>query len=102
VANLIRDSIGERGIAARYGGDEFLVLLHDCDVEECSAIADELIETCRNATFTLDGETVSCGFSVGTATAPLHGRTRDALIGHADRGMYDAKQHGGGRIGHTK
>jgi diguanylate cyclase (GGDEF)-like protein len=101
VANLIQQTIGDLGEAARYGGDEYLVLLPNCDERECARLALQLLESCRNASFILDNVEVSCQFSVGLATAPRHGVTRDELIGHADRAMYDAKQHGGGRIGVT-
>jgi diguanylate cyclase (GGDEF)-like protein len=101
VGNLIQQTVGDHGEAARYGGDEFLVLLPDCDEAECARLAVELLESSFNASFTLNDQEVSCRFSVGTATAPLHGDTRDQLIGHADRAMYHAKERGGGQIGHS-
>ncbi len=100
VANMITAAIGDRGEAARYGGDEFLVLLPDCEVGECAAIADRLLTMSREVPIVVDGDVIPCTFSVGTASAPLHGLTRDDLIGHADRAMYDAKQRGGGRLGY--
>ncbi|MCC6703480.1 MAG: diguanylate cyclase [Thermomicrobiales bacterium] len=99
VAQLIEQTISDRGQAARYGGDEFLVLLPDCPVGECAELAELLLRRSREVPIELDGVRVDLGFSVGLATAPLHGMTRDELIEHADRSMYDAKQSGGGRIG---
>ena len=101
VANAIRLTIGDAGEAARYGGDEFLVMLPDCDERQCSELANELLRRNAECPIVVDGDAIECNFSVGTATAPQDGATRDELVGHADRAMYDAKERGGGRIGHT-
>jgi diguanylate cyclase (GGDEF)-like protein len=99
IAVLIQETVGARGEVARYGGDEFLVLLRQTGLEECNQLALALLERSRHAGFDLGSYRVPFRFSIGTASAPLHGSTRDHLIRAADRAMYDAKEQGGGRLG---
>jgi diguanylate cyclase (GGDEF)-like protein len=100
IARLIAESIPPDGVAARYGGDEFLVLLPGLDEAETREIAHTLIARAQETSEPVDGADVPpLRFSIGSATAPLHGDTRDDLVKHADRAMYVAKSRGGATIG---
>jgi len=80
---LLRDS----DVLARYGGDEFAVLLPDCPPQKATEIVERLS--------TANAEESSC--SVGVASATPGDEAHD-LIARADRALYDAKGHGGGRV----
>jgi diguanylate cyclase (GGDEF)-like protein len=99
MAQLIQETVGDRGEVARYGGDEFLVLLRNVEFEACNALAQCVFARSRETGFDMSGYRVPFQFSIGTASAPAHGSTRDQLIRIADRAMYEAKEHGGGRLG---
>jgi diguanylate cyclase (GGDEF)-like protein len=99
MAALIQRTVGEQGEVARYGGDEFLVLLRGTDPAACNELARSLLAHSRATGFEMIGYRVPFQFSIGTASAPEHGSTRDQLIRVADRAMYDAKERGGGRLG---
>jgi diguanylate cyclase (GGDEF)-like protein len=86
--------------AARFGGDEFVVLLPATGAEEAHGIADSLraeIEACAR----LEGEDVdltAVTASVGVAVHPTHGADSSALFRAADAAMYEAKRRGRNQV----
>jgi len=86
-------------IACRYGGDEFVILLVDADLEVARRRAEELREgfshmVVRHLNHKLD----SVSFSMGVAAFPLHGTTSEDLLAAADEALYDAKAQGRNRV----
>ncbi|WP_310461317.1 EAL domain-containing protein [Sphaerotilus sp.] len=85
-----------RAVAARPGGDEFVLVLPGADdvaaIEVASAV-------CRRMAvpFSLGGKEHFLGASIGIALAPVHGDNRTDLLRHADMAMYTAKDAGRGR-----
>src|SRR5271168_131575 len=95
---ILKNTRGE-DIACRYGGDEFVVLLVDADLEVARRRAEELREgfgkmVVRHMNQKLD--TVS--FSMGVAGFPVHGLTSEDLLAAADEALYDAKAKGRNRV----
>ncbi|MGH2346049.1 MAG: diguanylate cyclase, partial [Chloroflexota bacterium] len=83
-------------LAARYGGDEFAILLRGIGAAEAEAVADRLRAAIRTRPqITPDGAVIPVSLSVGTACFPPDGRTRPELLAVADQAMYAAK-HGMG------
>lgn len=96
VAELIRSTLRGSDIAARYGGDEFAVILPDTDGEAARHAAERILEACRERPFR--GEErgpLPIGLSIGVATFPRDGRTGHELIAAADRALYRVKAAGG-------
>ena len=92
-AELIRKTLRASDVPARYGGDEFAILLPDSDQDEAAATAARLIEAFGTSAFSRDGRlTVPIGASIGAATFPADGRTAAELIAVADAGLYDVKR----------
>jgi diguanylate cyclase (GGDEF)-like protein len=86
-------------LVCRFGGEEFVVLMPDVDAEQAIATMARLLETMKSEPIALrGGDSVRCSFSAGVAEYPLHGGTLDALIGSADKALYEAKQGGRGRV----
>lgn len=86
-------------IACRYGGDEFVILLVDADLEVARRRAEELREgfgkmVVRHLNHKLD----SVSFSMGLAAFPIHGATSEDLLAAADEALYDAKAKGRNRV----
>ena len=61
-------------------------------------MAERILKAVRNIRFDLAGSQIGVTVSVGLATYPEHGRTREELIGHADKALYLAKQSGRDRF----
>lgn len=102
IAQLIRNTMPREAQVARHGGDEFLILLPNTGVSQAKALAKALLAAGANASFEMAGFQLPFLFSIGSATAPQDGWTRDHLIRQADLAMYDAKEHGGGQLGHWR
>ncbi|MAY68320.1 MAG: hypothetical protein CMM77_14495 [Rhodospirillaceae bacterium] len=79
---------------ARYGGDEFTVILNQIsNAQDVSRVAQSIVDELTRP-FTAKRETVMIGASVGIALYPEHAETADALIRIADKAMYEVKHSG--------
>ncbi|QEM68483.1 sensor domain-containing diguanylate cyclase [Geobacter sp. FeAm09] len=96
---LIGDNIRSSDMAARFGGDEYAVVLPHTSREQALAMAAKLLDLMRAAGFHADdGQPVRLTASFGVASFPQDARTRVELIRAADMAMYDAKRAGRGTI----
>ncbi len=94
IGQLIRLTIRETDLAARYGGDEFVVILAHTTAAEGGAFAERLLDRLRE----LRPEGLDVSMSVGVAgLGSSEERTGDALLASADAAAYRAKRLGGNR-----
>jgi diguanylate cyclase (GGDEF)-like protein len=81
-------------IIARFGGDEFIILLPDIhDAENTAKVANRILHQIP-ATYNLDGHEVSITTSIGISMFPADGEQPDLLLRYADSAMYHAKDTG--------
>lgn len=92
IADNFRHCLRGCDTAARYGGDEFTVLLPGTAAEGAELVAKRIKETLVASSFSYRGDTVTTDISVGIATYPQHGDTAEALLRHADEAMYVRKR----------
>ncbi|NNH70689.1 diguanylate cyclase [Nocardia uniformis] len=78
------------GMAARIGGDEFIVLVERCGADELAKLAEE-IRTALACPFEVDGQQVTVGASIGTAVAETAPAVVDDLMHTVDTAMYANK-----------
>jgi diguanylate cyclase (GGDEF)-like protein len=86
LADTLRIHCREIDTAARYGGDEFVLVLPETDSEAARLVAQRISERLRN-----DAEEPPISVSAGAATFPRDGRTIDELLGAADHALYSDK-----------
>jgi diguanylate cyclase (GGDEF)-like protein len=94
VANRLVDCVRGSDVVARFGGDEFVVVLEDVPDERVARIVADRILDQLGAPITLDGGTVKVGASIGIALARGDVGGPDDLLAEADAAMYRAKQTG--------
>ncbi len=99
VADRLRESIPRIGFAARWGGDEFIVVLPGMGkrVEQVRLLAEQL-RAALSLPIRLEEGVVRTGCSIGIALAPKHGRTPESLEISADHAVYAAKSDGNDRV----
>ncbi|BAV33764.1 diguanylate cyclase [Sulfuricaulis limicola] len=94
-AKRIEGALRAADTAARFGGDEFTVLLSPADWATCLTVLDR-IQAALNAPYILSDTQVTVSASIGVAIFPVHGKDADTLLFNADLAMYAAKAKGGG------
>jgi diguanylate cyclase (GGDEF)-like protein len=96
VAGLIKKLSGDNGLAIRYGGDEFMILLPGADKESALKLGETLMQTIHNERLYLDevSDTLTITISVGVASAPDDAQSDKDLIQKADTALYYAKRFG--------
>jgi diguanylate cyclase (GGDEF)-like protein/putative nucleotidyltransferase with HDIG domain len=99
VATVCRQAVEPHGIACRYGGDEFLVLLPGADKQEAMKRAHLLTERLAKAAFkTESNAVVPIRMSIGIATFPQDSTSLSKLVATADAAMYEAKKRAKGAV----
>ena len=94
-AAIIRGCARETDVVARFGGDEFSLILPDTDTSGATAVALRIRDRLSAATFLAsDGLAVHLTASVGVATLPDVANSAEALLGAADKAMYRVKAAG--------
>lgn len=98
VATIIQRAVRDIGMAFRYGGEEFLVLLSGTDEASAEACATEIYNNVRNMTLRFGlTELGQVDVSIGIASYPQHTQS-DSLLRAADAALYRAKELGRSRI----
>lgn len=96
-ARRMREAIRPYDSIGRYGGEEFLLVLSNCDTPGATALAERLLQAVRKDTIVLAEGTVSVTLSAGVATSGVI-QDPEALLGAADMALYRAKRGGRNRV----
>jgi diguanylate cyclase (GGDEF)-like protein len=95
VAGIVRGSARETDVAARFGGDEFAVILPDTGREGALSVAERIRDRVRAFTFLAgEGLAVRLTASIGVATLPDVAASAEELLRAADTAMYNVKAAG--------
>jgi diguanylate cyclase (GGDEF)-like protein len=99
IAATIKAHVRTTDIVARYGGDEFVVLMPDTSDEAAEQVARRVVAGILKQHHGLsDGSQVTVGVSAGLAVYPSDGRTSAQLLQASDAAMYNAKRTGGRQV----
>jgi diguanylate cyclase (GGDEF)-like protein len=99
LSTLLSECVRRVDTLARYGGDEFTILLVDTSHDVALRIAERIRARVESHLFEAghDG-TLRLTISIGVATCPVHGEAREPLLDAADKAMYRAKSEGRNRV----
>ena len=92
VSSIFSQQLRKIDVVCRYGGEEFAILLSQTSQQQAMSIAEKLRRMVDSWQF--PGVPQPVTISVGVATCPNHGNTREELVKAADAGLYAAKQAG--------
>jgi diguanylate cyclase (GGDEF)-like protein len=95
VGRLLEQKCRQSNVVARYGGDEFIILMPETGVEQARTLAERLRQWLSTDPMLQDHMITG---SFGVASFPLHGFTAEEIIRVADAGMYISKHAGGDRV----
>jgi diguanylate cyclase (GGDEF)-like protein len=98
VGAVISQGVRQIDTAARYGGDEFVVLLPETDPTGAFVLAEKIRFGVNNMPVEMPGEGSRPSLSIGVVAYPDDGRTPDELIISADGAMYASKRAGKDRV----
>jgi diguanylate cyclase (GGDEF)-like protein len=98
LADNLRAELRAVDTPARFGGDEFVVILPQANTEGAVLVAERLRERIEQTDVPKFGKVTA---SFGVATFPTHATTRDSLVIAADRALYNSKKAGRNRVSST-
>ena len=94
VARRLTESVPRRDTIARFGGDEFVVLMRDCSIPTDAADTAQKLLNAIARPVPLDEQEFHLTASIGIATFPNDGQSAQTILKNADVAMYRAKEHG--------
>ena len=93
----IQGQLRQTDLIARYGGDEFIVLLPETPCSSAAGVADRIRRSMESAPLATRGTTVTATVSIGVACYPNHGADLETVLDKADHAMYASKAGGKNR-----
>jgi diguanylate cyclase (GGDEF)-like protein/PAS domain S-box-containing protein len=94
VARIVKVNTRASDVAARWGGDEFMLLAPGTDSRSASKIAERIRAQVERYKIKLEGEEVGITVSAGIVSYPAHASVVEELLKKADEAMYNAKRGG--------
>lgn len=98
VGRLLAEVLGTRGVATRFGGDEFVAFLPGLPKDVGLQLAEDFRARVASEKFTRDAVTVGVTVSIGVASHPEKGTSSKSLFEAADRALYRAKARGKNQV----
>ena len=90
VAELLIGGVRQSDTVARFGGDEFAILLERVDLDQATETAARLTDRIADTSFTHEGHAIPLSAAIGIAEIRI-GDTPEAVLARADRAMYEQK-----------
>jgi diguanylate cyclase len=97
LVKVVKETLRSMDVIARFGGEEFLILLPETTVEAAAQTMTRLQRELTKHFFLHDNEKLLITFSAGVALR-IPNETQDALVARADQAMYEAKKAGKNRV----
>ncbi|OYV76166.1 MAG: sensor domain-containing diguanylate cyclase [Chromatiales bacterium 21-64-14] len=100
-ASALTGAMREQDVIARWGGEEFILLLPETDVREATALAERMRKVVANVTVRHEGVDITVTASFGVAQWETRHRSLDTLISTADKHLYRSKDLGRNRVSYA-
>ena len=98
LSKAILNNIREADLAIRYGGEEFVVLLHNAEHEGAVSVAEKIHHAFNDLKFNVGSEVLQKTISIGVAHFPDQGDSIWKVIKYADTALYKAKTSGRNQV----
>ncbi|WP_425055496.1 sensor domain-containing diguanylate cyclase [Pseudomonas abyssi] len=99
IAQTLKSCCRSRDLLARFGGEEFVILLPDADLRQAALCAERIRATVAKTAFQMvDGETAHVSMSIGVALVDVEQDSIQSALDRADQALYAAKQDGRNRV----
>jgi diguanylate cyclase (GGDEF)-like protein len=100
IAQVVQESLRETDVLARYGGDEFVVILNETTCDRAVEVAERIRKSVENTSFSSSGERVSSTISVGVACFSENSQDGIEIVAQADEKLYESKRKGKNSVSH--
>ncbi|MFJ8259247.1 EAL domain-containing protein [Peribacillus asahii] len=98
VSNRLKSCLSStNSFVTRQGGDEFVILFKNLELEKVKAAAETIVTVIKQP-FIIEGNEIHVGTSCGLSLYPMHTENQDTLMVYADIAMYEAKKQGGSKV----
>ncbi|MEB3735964.1 diguanylate cyclase [Halopseudomonas pachastrellae] len=99
IAQTLKSCCRSRDLLARFGGEEFVILLPDADLQQAALCAERIRATVATTAFQMgDGDTAHVSLSIGVALVDVEHDSIQSALDRADQALYTAKQDGRNRV----
>jgi diguanylate cyclase (GGDEF)-like protein len=98
LANFLVENTRRSDIVCRFGGEEFVVLMPDAQVDAAYERAELFRKNFSELVVEYEGQQLKCTFSAGVASFPQHAASGEALLSLADEALYTSKANGRNRV----
>lgn len=98
IATLLKEQVRDSDTVARFGGDEFAMLLVGCPLDKARQIAGDVCQAVNDYSFTWQDRVFQLGVSIGLVEVGHESGSAEAVLSAADSACYVAKQQGRGRV----
>ncbi len=94
IADIIRDALDDTSIACRWGGEEYLVLFDDTDVQKIERVVENIRKRIENEAVLCGRKSIHVTVTTGVAYDTSQQSDFDRLLQHADVALYEGKEEG--------
>jgi diguanylate cyclase (GGDEF)-like protein len=97
-AGIMTKAIPPSGIAARWGGEEFAIILPNMDKTSARSLGEDIRKLIEEQRFSIRREDIQTTISIGISEFPSDGNTLIDIVDKADKNLYEAKHKGRNRV----